>query len=179
MQRLFVIIGFIVGLVIVLALVLDVYTTIQQIMADARFQQFMFPGDQPKISTQISDNKSSILMHAIAGATLIVLSLKSGSSEAPQKLWVFYTLVAVFGMIIGYGTSKALFGVAILIGIVAVFTPFVGAIAPSFTQTTTPPVVQSDSSVSEIERLEGLLQRGLIDQAEFQQLKHKILQRTK
>lgn len=40
-----------------------------------------------------------------------------------------------------------------------------------------PPSFSTDTSIAEIERLEGLLQRGLIDQDEFQQLKKKILAR--
>jgi hypothetical protein len=42
---------------------------------------------------------------------------------------------------------------------------------------TLPPSLSTDMSIADLERLEGLLQRGLIDQTEFQQLKSKILRR--
>jgi hypothetical protein len=45
MQRQMAFVGFVVGLIIALALVFEVYQTYQQIMQEVRFQQFWFPYD--------------------------------------------------------------------------------------------------------------------------------------
>lgn len=173
MQRQMATIGFMVALLIALALVFEVYQTYQQIMQDIRFQQFMFPYDQPKISPQYQNISSLVVMHALATVVLIIISLSSGSSPSKGR-WLLYTITAGFGIVAGFGTSKALFGVAVLVGLVSVFN--LSSLAP-VSSMTTPVASSSETTVAEIERLEGLLQRGLIDQAEFQQLKKKILMR--
>lgn len=171
MQRQMATIGFWVGVIVVLALVFEVYDVYQKIMEDIRFQQFMFPYDQPKLAPQYQNIGNNIIMHAIAAAALIGFSLASGSSANPKVAWVIYSIAGVVGIVAGFGTSKFVFGVALLVGVVSVLNPLT-------TNPVQPPVVSAPSStVAEIERLEGLLKRGLIDQAEFQQLKSKILRR--
>jgi len=173
MQRQMAFVGFVVGLIIALALVFEVYQTYQQIMQEVRFQQFWFPYDQPKISPQYQNIASFVVMHALATALLIILSLSSGSAPSKGR-WLLYTITAGFGIVAGFGTSKALFGVAVLVGLVSVFNP--SSLVPS-SSITTPVATSSHTTVAEIERLEGLLTRGLINQVEFQQLKKKILAR--
>lgn len=178
MQRQMASIGFVVGLVVVVALVFEVYQTYQQIMQDIRFQQFMFPYDQPKLAPQYQNIGSFIVMHAIAAAALIGFSLSSGTSANPKVAWLIYSAAGVLGIVAGFGMSKFVFGVAILVGVVSILNPLNAqseSITPSALRMPTQPSVQS--TVTEIERLEGLLKRGLIDQAEFQQLKSKILRR--
>jgi uncharacterized membrane protein len=174
MQRQMATIGFVVALLIAVALVFEVYQAYQQIMQEIRYQQFMFPYDQPKVSPQYQNMASFVVMHAIAAAVLIVVSLGTMASASPAKgRWLMYAIVAGFGLVAGFGASKALFGVAILVGVVSVLSPAPHAVSTGATQSTD----SSTSIVAEIERLEGLLQRGLIDQTEFQQLKSKILRR--
>jgi len=178
MQRQMASIGFVVGLVVVVAMVFEVYQTYQQIMQDIRFQQFMFPYDQPKLSPQYQNISSNIVMHAIAAAALIGFSLSSGSSANPKVAWLIYSAAGVLGIVAGFGMSKFVFGVAILVGVVSVMNPLTinQSIGASNTVQTSS-ISSATNTVAEIERLEGLLRRGLIDQAEFQQLKSKILNR--
>jgi hypothetical protein len=168
-------VGFVVGLIIALALVFEGYQVYQQIMQEVRFQQFMFPYDQPTISPQYQNIGNVVIIHAVAAAVLIVISLSSGFS--PSKVhWIFYTITAVFGIAAGVGASQSLFGVAVLVGLVSIFSPIVSS-PPMAISTSKPSSAPAGTTVAEIERLEGLLKRDLIDEAEFQQLKKKILAR--
>lgn len=179
MQRQMAMIGFVVGLVVVLAMVFEVYQTYQQIMQDIQFQKFMFPYDQPKLSPQYQNIGGFIVFHAIAAVALIGFSLASGSSATPKVAWVIYSAAGGLGIVAGFGMSKFIFGVAILVGVVSVINPLTtnqSMGANSTVQTSS--ISSASSTVAEIERLEGLLRRGLIDQAEFQQLKSKILNRS-
>jgi hypothetical protein len=166
MQRILSIIGFVVGIAMPLFWLIAI--------ANIDYNRTQASTGGPMLTFD------GLLILNLPCAVLVVTSLISGSSKSPRVWWILYVLAAGMGLalisLVSGGISQgAFYGVAVLVGLVGIFSPL--------QERTNSVIAERDtlhtSAVVEIERLDGLLKRGLIDQAEFQQLKSKILQRSK